>query len=194
MIKSLAIAIVLAAACGGGDKSVDKPSTPGPATTPAPGPSPVQPQPPAPPPPPSDAAQSADKPPAPPADAAAAEAKTDDFDFDKLKTDDKIKFMKQQVVPPMKEAFQAFDGKKFADFGCKTCHGKDPAKRKYKMPNPDLPKLDLAALKAGKQAPKMAEFMGKTVKPQMAAILHQPEHTEANPKGFGCVECHEMKK
>ena len=75
-----------------------------------------------------------------------------------------------------------------------TAHGKDPKATKYKMPNPELPKLDFAALKAGKQAPKMAEFMGKVVKPQMAKILQQPEYTETNPKGFGCLECHQQKK
>ena len=112
------------------------------------------------------------------------------FDFDKLSHDQKMDFMKKNVVPAMKKEFQAFDAKKYADFGCKTCHGKDPKKTKYKMPNPELPKLDFAALKAGKQKPKVAEFMGKVVKPKMAEILQQPEYTEQNPKGFGCLECH----
>ena len=116
------------------------------------------------------------------------------FDFDKLTTDEKKEFMKKQVVPTMKPLFQDFDKKKFANFGCKTCHGKNPAKSKYKMPNPALPKLDFAKLKAGKQAPKMAEFMGKTVKPEMAKLLQQPEMTESHPDGFGCLECHVQKK
>ncbi len=116
------------------------------------------------------------------------------FDFDKLSHDEKMEFMKTKVVPAMKKEFQAFDAKRYANFGCKTCHGKDPKKSKYKMPNPELPKLDFAALKAGKQKPKVAEFMGKVVKPKMAEILQQPEYTEQNPKGFGCLECHEQKK
>jgi hypothetical protein len=62
------------------------------------------------------------------------------------------------------------------------------------MPTADLPKLDFAALKAGKQKPKIAEWMGKIVKPEMAKLMHQPEYTEANPKGFGCLECHMEKK
>jgi hypothetical protein len=62
------------------------------------------------------------------------------------------------------------------------------------MPNAELPKLDFAALKAGKQKPKIAEWMGKVVKPEMAKLLNQPEYTETNPKGFGCLECHEAKK
>lgn len=116
------------------------------------------------------------------------------FDFDKLTHDEKVDFMKKKVMPTMKPLFVKFDGKKFGNFNCKTCHGKDADKRKFKMPNPSLPKLDFAALKAGKQAPKMAEFMGKTVKPEMAKLLQQPEFTETNPKGFGCLECHEQKK
>jgi hypothetical protein len=116
------------------------------------------------------------------------------FDFDKLTHDEKLKFMKTKVVPAMKPVFQKFDAKAFAKFGCKTCHGKDPVKSKYKMPSDDIPKLDFVALKAGKQKPKMAEFMGKTVKPMMAKLLEQPEYTEANPKGFGCLECHKQKQ
>lgn len=124
----------------------------------------------------------------------AGEAHTGGFDFDKLTHDEKMKFMKEKVVPAMKKAFQDFDAKKYADFGCKTCHGKDPKKTKYKMPNPELPALDFKALEEGKQKPKVAEFMAKTVKPQMAKILEQPEMTKDNPKGFGCLECHTQKK
>jgi len=116
--------------------------------------------------------------------------------FDKLSDHEKAEFMKTKVVPPMKEAFQKFDPKAFANFGCKTCHGKDPKASKFKMPNPELPKLDFAALEAGKQKPKMAEFMGKVVKPQMAQILGDKEFDPKDPKagGFGCLECHEQKK
>jgi hypothetical protein len=118
------------------------------------------------------------------------------FDFDKLTHDEKADFMKKNVVPAMKVEFQKFDPKKFANFGCKTCHGKDPKASKFKMPTPDLPKLDFAKLEAGKQEPKIAEWMGKVVKPQMAKILNQKEFDPANAKagGFSCLECHEQKK
>jgi len=122
---------------------------------------------------------------------AGSEEKTE---FDKLTHDQKADFMKKNVVPPMKAAFQKFDAKKYANFGCKTCHGKDPKATKWKMPNPKLPKLDFAALDAGKQEPKAAEFMAKVVKPQMAKILGENELDEAHPDGFGCLECHEKKK
>ena len=102
--------------------------------------------------------------------------------------------MKTKVNPAMKAAFQKFDPKDYATFGCKTCHGKNPQKVKYEMPNPDLKPLDFAAIKAGKEDPKMIEFMSKVVKPEMAKILGEEEMTESNPKGFGCLACHTMKK
>lgn len=117
-----------------------------------------------------------------------------DFDFDKLSHDDKVKFMKTKVMPAMKPAFQKFDPKEYASFTCKTCHGKDPQKVKYEMPNPELPKLDFEALKAGKGEPKMVEFMSKTVKPEMAKLLNRPEMTETVHDGFGCLDCHTMKQ
>ena len=123
-----------------------------------------------------------------------AEEMEHESEFDKLTQEQKIDFMKKKVMPPMKAAFQKFDPKEYKNFSCKTCHGKDPKKSKYKMPNPDLPKLDFAKLKVGKQAPEMAEFMEKTVKPQMAKILGAPEYTPQNPKGFGCLDCHEAVK
>lgn len=102
--------------------------------------------------------------------------------------------MKKKVLPPMRAAFQKFDPKKFAKFTCKTCHGKDPQKSRYEMPNPELPELDFAKLKAGTQEPKMAEFMEQTVEPEMARILELSEYSSANPDGFGCVACHEPKR
>ena len=114
-------------------------------------------------------------------------------EFEKLSQEDKVKFMKTKVMPPMKAAFQKFDPKEFANFTCKTCHGKDPQKSKYEMPNPELPKLDFAAIKKGEDA-KWVEFMSKVVKPEMAKILGEHDMTEAEPTGFGCLECHEQKK
>ncbi len=128
--------------------------------------------------------------------AGSGSAAANDFDFQKLDHKARVAFMKTKVMPAMKTAFQEFDAKKFAKFNCKTCHGKNAEKNKFKMPNGDIPKLDFVALKAGKQAPKMAEFMGKTVKPQMAQLLNMPEFTEEkpDPKAFGCLNCHEQKK
>jgi hypothetical protein len=116
------------------------------------------------------------------------------FVFADLSVAEKEEFMKKQVMPAMKKAFQEFDPKEFKDFTCKTCHGKDPKKSKFKMPSPDIEKLDFEKLKAGKQHPKTAEWMAKVVKPQMAKMLNMPEQDENTPKGFGCLHCHEQAK
>lgn len=177
MIKvHLLVLCLVAAACS---KSSDAPKAD---PTPAPPPAAVV----------ADAAPA--PPPVPPVPPDAAPAPAGDFDFDSLDRPAKVDFMKKQVVPAMKKAFQAFDPKKYATFGCKTCHGKDPQGSKYKMPNPELPKLDFAALEQGKQEPKVAEFMSKVVKPEMAKLLHETEYSDANPNGFGCLDCHEQKK
>ena len=111
-----------------------------------------------------------------------------------LTYDQKRAYMKDAVVPTMKPIFQAFDAKKYANFGCKTCHGKDPQKTKYKMPNRELPQLDFHLLEQGKQKPNIAEWMSKTVKPQVAQILEVPQMSKDHPDGFGCLECHTEKK
>jgi hypothetical protein len=118
------------------------------------------------------------------------------WDFDKLTHEEQTDYMKKQVVPTMKPLFQKFDAKHYANFGCKTCHGKDPKAAKFKMPTPDLPKLDFAALKAGKQKPKVAKWMGEVVEPEMAKLLQKPVYNpeKPDPSQFGCLGCHEQKK
>jgi hypothetical protein len=121
-------------------------------------------------------------------------AGSDSFNWEAMTHEQRMDYMKKTVVPTMKPLFQQFDAKHYANFNCKTCHGKDPKASKFKMPNGDLPKLDFAALKAGKQKPAIAKWMGEVVKPQMAKLMHEPEYSESNPKGFGCLECHMEKK
>ena len=121
-------------------------------------------------------------------------AGSDDFNWEAMSQEQRVDYMKKTVVPTMKPLFQQFDAKHYEKFGCKTCHGKDPKAAKFKMPTPDLPPLDFAALKAGKQKPEVAKWMADVVKPQMAKLMHEPEYTEQNPKGFGCLECHTQKK
>lgn len=125
--------------------------------------------------------------------AAAGRGTEGDFDFDKLSHDDKVKLMKTKVMPAMKAAFQKFDPKEFANFTCKTCHGKDPQKVKFEMPTKELPALDFEKLKTGHDK-EWVEFMNKIVKPEMAKILNEPEMTETNQSGFGCLHCHVEKK
>jgi len=185
--RYLLITVVFAAACGGKSHSDTAPK---PAPTPEPAPPVADKQPePAAPPAEAPAPEPADTKPAPPPEDA----------FLKLAKDEKIKIMKTKVTPAMAKAFKAHDAKAFAKLNCKTCHGKGAADETFKMPNPDLPPLDFAAIQAGKLDDKskhMLEFMEKTVKPDMAKILGLPEFDPAHPEkgGFGCLACHTMKK
>jgi hypothetical protein len=118
------------------------------------------------------------------------------WDFDKLTHEEQADYMKKTVLPTMKPIFQKFDAKHYANFDCKTCHGKDEKKNKFKMPTPDLPKLDFEALKAGKQKPTIAKWMGEEVEPNMAKLLHMPVYDPKapDPSQFGCLGCHQQKK
>lgn len=114
-----------------------------------------------------------------------------DVPFDSLDHEQRIQFMKEVVLPAMEPLFKGHDAKKFAEFGCKTCHGPGAEQGKFDMPNEGLPKL------FGPGMPKFAkadlEWMGKEIKPTMAKLLKQTEYSEENPKGFGCLECHTME-
>lgn len=115
-----------------------------------------------------------------------------DVPFDSLDHEQRIQFMKEVVMPAMEPLFKGHDATKYAEFGCKTCHGAGAEQGKFDMPNEALPKL------FGPSMPKFkkedVEWMGKEIKPTMAKLLKQPEYTEQNPKGFGCLECHAMEK
>jgi hypothetical protein len=119
-----------------------------------------------------------------------------DVPFDKLDPGQKAQFMKERVVPAMTPLFQGHDAKKFAQFGCETCHGKGVKDMHFDMPNKALPKLIVKELMAGtsKFEKRDLEWMGKDVKPTMAKLLGRPEWTPENPKGFGCHACHQMEE
>ena len=111
-----------------------------------------------------------------------------DVPFDQLDHEQRFDFMKQVVVPTLAPMFRKHDEKKFAEFGCRTCHGVGADRGEYHMPNDKLPKLNLADL--SKFQPRDVEFMQRDVKPTMARLLKQPEWTPENTDGFGCLECH----
>ncbi len=112
-----------------------------------------------------------------------------DVPFDQLDQDQRAQFMKEKVVPAMKPVFQNHDPKAYADFGCKTCHGKEADKEHFDMPNADLPKIGKTT-DWSKFKKEDVEWMKNDVKPAMAKIMNEPEWSPENPKGFGCLECH----
>jgi len=139
-------------------------------------------------------------PPAPagkPADDAAAAPKLparSTIDWDKMSFAEHKKYMKATVLPEMKKLYVGFD-KKYKSMSCQTCHGSKAAENKYKMPNPELPKLPGPTDRAGFMAlaqkkPEAVKFMGTQVKPAMVALLNLQAWSPATPKGFACYNCH----
>lgn len=110
-------------------------------------------------------------------------------------------YMKDAVVPTMKPIFQAFDGKKFKLFDCRTCHGDDGAERKFKMPSNDIHPLPNtkeafeAKLKTEPTWPKWTEFMAQKVEPAMGKLLDVPVFDPKKPVegAFSCGKCHKLE-
>jgi hypothetical protein len=116
--------------------------------------------------------------------------------FDQMDHAEKIKLMKEHVVPEMGAEMTAFDPKRWPKVECKTCHGKSAEDGTFKMPNPDLPKLQGAWFGPNPPEDKKAilEFMDEKMKPGMGKILGLPLFDPKNPAagGFGCLACHTM--
>jgi hypothetical protein len=110
-----------------------------------------------------------------------------------MSKDEEVAFMKKNVVPEMEPVFKGADATRYANFGCKTCHGP-----KFAVPKDFLPKLTFSKegkliAPAGEKAAKVAEFMGKEVVPHMATAMGLAPYDMATGKGFGCHGCHEVK-
>ncbi len=110
--------------------------------------------------------------------------------------DQKLAYMKSTVMPKMGGEFHDFDAKKFAEPRCTLCHGSGAKKGDFKMPNAELPKLDISpegfkALKEKK--PEMVDFMVKKVEHDMAHLLGQEPFDPQTKTGFTCLGCHTAK-
>jgi hypothetical protein len=99
-------------------------------------------------------------------------------------------YMKKYVVGPMGKVFRAHDETKYADFGCKYCHGD------FTDPHDHLPHLTLKGdtLTAFEEHPDIARFMAGEVLPAMAAAMHQRPMDPRTHEGFGCGGCHAIDK
>jgi mono/diheme cytochrome c family protein len=116
--------------------------------------------------------------------------------FDDMNHDQRLSFMKNTVLPRMKELFQAFDATEFAEFNCKTCHGSGAEDGTFEMPTPDievLPGSEEAFVEYAKEPEhqRFIKFMSEQVKPEMAKLLQEPEYDPATGQGeFSCGNCH----
>jgi len=192
-VACILVAFCLPAACGGGNQAANPPAPPAPtdtgampSATAAPSAAPTG----------TGAASAAPATStAAPAASAAPAGPPGPGDWDKWSHDQKLAYMKSAVLPAEKTLFSGFDAK-YGSMNCKTCHGSGAADGSFKMPNPDLPKLDATPagfkkLQTGKA--KIFDFMMKQVEPQTAQLLGEQPFDPKTNTGFGCFNCHTKK-
>jgi hypothetical protein len=105
----------------------------------------------------------------------------------------RLDFMKKDVLPKMKAEFVGFDAKRYGEMNCVTCHGDSAKDGTFKMPNPKLPKLpgdEAGFKKVAQQKPDAVKFMSGKVVPEMAKMLGEEPFNPQTHQGFGCFECH----
>ncbi len=100
-------------------------------------------------------------------------------------------YMAASVLPHMRETFTAFDGERFAEFGCETCHVSGAAAGDYAMPDPGIPKRSRKSFRQGhqKKHPETVRFVWEQVEPEMSALLGGPKGV----RGFNCRSCHQVR-
>jgi len=103
----------------------------------------------------------------------------------------RMHYMREVVAPEMNKVFVGYDGERFKDFGCPTCHGENMQKVGFKMPN-DLPALagEGTLEKARARDSKMTDFMEQRVVPRMAELLHSEPGPVSGSGAFDCFDCH----
>lgn len=113
-------------------------------------------------------------------------------EWDTMDIEARRKFMKEMVVPTMREAFAEFDAVRFPSIGCKSCHGSGGlADGSFAMPSPELPALSSAALMSPEDDDKpILEFMRMVVRPKLGELLGV---APGSMPGIRCGTCHTMQ-
>ncbi len=179
----LPTAVALAAACGG---AAPTPATPDVPAAPS---APAAPTADMPPPAPTTAPTAAPTTPAPATPPPSADGK---IDWKTMTKEQKSDHMKKVFMPKMAELLKGYDGKKWQNVTCATCHGEGAKLGKFVMPNPKLPTLSFTDgfKKHMTKDAKMTKFMMEQVTPTARELLNQPAFDPAAHTGFGCGNCH----
>lgn len=99
-------------------------------------------------------------------------------------------FMAETVVPEMQTMFQEFDGERFAEVNCATCHGENAQDVGFSMPN-GLAPLNPEHIPAMFESDQpMAQFMTQRVWPRMGELLGEELFNPETGSGFSCLNCH----
>lgn len=116
-----------------------------------------------------------------------------------MNLDQRVEFMKREVMPKSKAIFVAFDEAKYKDMDCATCHGDGAADGSFEMPNPKIKPLPATAdafmawVSKDEEAARYAKMMSEQLEPMMANLLGKKAFDPATKTGdFSCEACHTM--
>lgn len=106
--------------------------------------------------------------------------------FDDMSHEDQEMYMVAYVLPIHAEMFREYDGARYAQMECATCHGDDGAQRRYEMPSRFLPPLPAEGspqwTAAQQRNPRAYAFMTDHVLPTIRTQLGEADLT--------CYSCH----
>jgi hypothetical protein len=114
--------------------------------------------------------------------------------WEEMSFEDKKSWMALEVMPRVAPLFEAYDGERFAGFGCEGCHGEGAQDRNYEMPNSGIFTLHASGsqeqLHMVNEMRPMVNFMFQDVVPTMRTLLGEEEFDSESGEGFGCFACH----
>lgn len=104
--------------------------------------------------------------------------------YESMNKEQRLQAMKSVITPKLNQVFSDYDDNKYAEFGCKTCHGEKTEDTKVFLPVLKLSGDGRKKLEA--QKPALMKFMAGKVVPAMAAALGQKQ-------GYSCAGCHKVE-
>ena len=102
----------------------------------------------------------------------------------------RFQYMRNTVMPTMRDLFQATDPERYADFGCTTCHGENAQDVQFSMPNGLVPLSHEQIPQVFQSQDPMPQLMTQQVWPRMAELLGEAPFDPETGEGFSCMRCH----